>query len=94
MRSHRPALGYVSRPIQAIGIDFLKRNGKKYLLLMDHFSGMPIYEKMGYSTDTEHTIKQLKRWFATFGVNRSIRHDNGRPFFSRCFKELCDEYKI
>ena len=57
----RPALEYVSRPMQAIGIDFFKRNGNKYLLLMDHFSGMPMYKKMDYSTDMEHMVRQLKR---------------------------------
>ena len=80
---HRPALEYVSRPMQAIGIDFFKRGGHKYLLLMDHFSGMPLYERMGISTDTQHTVRQLKRWVATFGVSRSIRCDKGPPFFGR-----------
>ena len=27
-------------------------------------------------------------------MSRSIRSDNGPPFFSRGFKEFCDEYKI
>ena len=49
---------------------------------------------MSFSTDTEHTIRQLKRWFATFGVARSIRCDNGSPFHGREPKEFCDEYKI
>ena len=44
---HRAALEYVSRPMQSIGIDFFKRNGSKYLLLMDHFSGLPMYARMG-----------------------------------------------
>ena len=61
---------------------------------MDHFSGMPLYEKMGISTDNEHTVRQLKRWFATFGVSRSVRCDNGPPFSSRAFKNFCDEYGI
>ena len=86
---HRPALEYVIRPIQAIGIDFFERGGHKY-----HFSGMPLYEKMGISTDNEHTVRQLKRWFATFGVSRSLRCDNGPPFFGKGFKEFCDEYGI
>ena len=91
---HRPALEYVSWPMQAVGIDFFQRGGHKYLLLMDHFSGMPLYEKMGISTDTEHTVRQLKRWFATFGVARSIRCDNGLPFQGKEFREFCNEYKI
>ena len=44
--------------------------------------------------DTEHTVMQLKMWFATFSVSRSIRCDNGPPFFSRGFKEFCDKYCI
>ena len=54
----------MSQPMQAVGIDFFRRGGHKYLLLMDHFLGMPLYERMGISTETEHTVRQLKRWFA------------------------------
>ena len=43
----RPALEYVSRPMQAIGIDFFQKKGTKYLLLVDHFSGLPMYQSMG-----------------------------------------------
>ena len=44
---HMLSLERVSRPMQAVGIDFFERGGHKYLLLMDHFSGMPHYERMG-----------------------------------------------
>ena len=80
--------------MQAGGIDFFERHGSKYLLLMDHFSCLPIYARMGYSTDKVHTIKQLKRWFATFGMSRSIRCDNDPPFFSKGFQEFCDKHCI
>ena len=43
----RPALKYVSRPMQAIGIDFFQKKGTKYLILVDHFSGLPMYHNMG-----------------------------------------------
>ena len=43
---HRLSLEQVSRPMQAVGIDFFERGGHKYLLLMDHFSGMPLYERI------------------------------------------------
>ena len=49
---------------------------------------------MGISTDTKHTVRQLKRWCATFGVSRSLRCDNGPPFFGKGFKEFRDEYGI
>ena len=58
---NRPALEHESRPMRAIGIDFFERYGSKYLLLMDHFLGLPIYSRMRYSTDTAHTVSQLKR---------------------------------
>ena len=90
----RPALEYVSRPMQAVGIDFFQMKSKKYLILVDHFSGLPMYHNMGWGTDTDKTVRQMKRWFSVFGVCRSIRCDNGPPFFSRGFKEFCDEYCI
>ena len=46
----RPALGCVSCPMQAIGINFFERYGCKYLLLMDHFSGLPMYHNKGHRT--------------------------------------------
>ena len=47
---NRPALEYVSRLMQALGIDFFEWHGSKYLLLMDHFSGLPMFDRMGMST--------------------------------------------
>ena len=68
-----PAFEYVNRLMQAAGIVFFKSIGIKYLHLIDPFSGFPMYVRMGYIRDTDHIIKQLKRWFATFGFSRSIR---------------------
>ena len=50
---------------------------------MDHFSGLPMYTNMGYGTDTDHTVRQLKRWSATFGVSKFIRCYNGPPSSAR-----------
>ena len=86
---NRPALEYVSRLMQAVGIDFFEWHGCKYLLLMDHF-----YANMGWGTNTDQVVRQLKRWFATLGVVPSIRCDNGPPFFSMAFKAFCNEYCI
>ena len=47
--SNRPALKYVSRPMKAAVIDFFKRYSSKYLLLMNHFSGLPMFAHMGVS---------------------------------------------
>ena len=91
---HRLSLERVSRPMQAVGIDFFDRGGHKYLLLMDHFSGMPLFEKMGIRSDNDHTVKQLKRWFAIFGVPRSVRCDNGLLLSSMAIGQFCEEYGI
>ena len=55
---------------------------------MDHYSGLPVFTRM-VRTDTDAVVRQLKRWFATFGVVRAIRSDNGPPFFGRGFREFC-----
>ena len=47
--------------MQAVGIDFFKWHGYKYLLLMDHFSGLPMFANMGWDRDTDKVVRQLKR---------------------------------
>ena len=47
---HRLALEHVSKPMKAIGFFYM------HLLLMDHFSGLPMYAKMGCIKDRAHTI--------------------------------------
>ena len=69
--------------MQAIGITFFERHGYEYLLYINHFSGLPLYASMEYGTDTNHTVRQLKRWFANFGVRKSIKCDNGPPSSAR-----------
>ena len=63
---NRPALEYVSRPMQAVGIDFFERYGRKYFLLIDYFSGLPMFANIGYDTHTDHMVRQLNKWFTTF----------------------------
>ena len=74
---------------------------RKKLLEREHLShsvmsrmSNSIRANMGYGTDMDHTVRQLKRLYATFSVRRSIRSDNGPPFFSKGFKEFCNEYCI
>ena len=49
---------------------------------------------MWHGTDTNNTVRQLNRWFATFCASRTIRCDKGLPFFSNGFKDFCNEYCI
>ena len=39
----------------------MRERGAKYMLLMNHFSGMPMFPTM-IRTHTVYMIKQLKRW--------------------------------
>ena len=50
-----------------------------------------MFARMGVSTDTEHMVRQLKRWFAKFCVIRSIIGDKGPPFFIVTFKAYCNK---
>ena len=52
--------------MQAVGIDFFERHGRKYLLLIDYFSGLPMFANIGYGTHTDHMVRQLNKWFTTF----------------------------
>ena len=60
---------------------------------MDHFSGLPMFQKMR-TTTVKEVIFQLKNWFSTFGVARLIRADRGPPFGSAELKRFCDNYCI
>ena len=48
-----------SEPLQSIGLNFFQRNGSYYFILMDHFSGLPMFQKMS-RTIAEEVIFQLK----------------------------------
>ena len=37
----RMALEFVDRPMQSIGLDFFQKDGANYLIMMDHFLGLP-----------------------------------------------------
>ena len=60
---------------------------------MDHFSGMPLIQKMKRTTAKE-VVGQLKTWFATFGVARFFKADNGPPFTSKDFSYFCKDFCI
>ena len=79
--------------MQSIGIDFFQRHKAHYLLLMNPFSGLPMFQKMKRMTAEEVTA-QLKNWFFTFGVARLIRADNDPPFSSGEFKAFWDKATV
>ncbi|XP_065320533.1 uncharacterized protein LOC135928107 [Gordionus sp. m RMFG-2023] len=46
------------------------------------------------NTSAKEMITRLKKWFATFGVPKSIVTDNGPQFISIEFKRFCEENNI
>ena len=72
----RLPLECVDRPMQSVGLHFFQRGSTHYLILIDHFSGLPIFQKLN-KTACKDVVKQLKSWLSLFGVSRLIRADNG-----------------
>ena len=73
----KPGVGVTqASPMQSIGIDFFQRRGDHYLILMDHFSGLPMFQKTK-KTKGQEVVHQLKNWFSLFWVTRLIRADHG-----------------
>ena len=66
----------LDRPMQSVGLHFFQRGSTHYLILIDHFSGLPIFQKLN-KTACKDVVKQLKSWLSLFGVSRLIRADNG-----------------
>ena len=82
-----------ARLIQSIGLNFFERHGHPYLILMDHFSELPMFQKMR-KTPAEEVIVQLKSWFSLFGVSRLFRLNNRPPFSTAAIKDFCNSYII
>ena len=53
------ALEFVDWPMQSIGHDFFQRYRAHYFIMMDRFSGLPMFQKMSKTT-AEEVIKQMK----------------------------------
>ena len=71
------------------GIDFFQRLGNHYLILMDPFSGLNMFQKMK-KTAAKDVVAKLKKWFTLFGVTILISCDNAPPFSYKAFEAFCD----
>ena len=80
-------------PMDRVSVDFFDAIGKKYLLMVDQFSGYPLVAEMR-STTSSATCAQLTTWFLRFGYPRTVRSDNGPQFTSAEFEEWCKSHYI
>ena len=88
----RPALEYMDRPMQSIGLDFFHWKAKYYIILMDHFSGLPMIQMMRKAVAKE-VISQLKNWFSTFSGPGSSGPTMACPSGPRISRRSADFYK-
>ncbi len=88
-----------TEPWQSLAIDFygpIPRSGQYLLVVIDTYSKFPEVEIVK-STSVKACIPKLDRIFATHGIPRKIRTDNGPPFngdeFKRYMEVLGIEWK-
>lgn len=78
-------------PWNKIGTDIFEYGKKKYLILVDYFSG---FIEVGYLRDTSSNsvINILKENFARYGIPETVISDNGPQFTSRNFAKFVSEW--
>lgn len=80
-----PALKFWER----VHIDFLKKEGVNFLLLVDAYSGWVELWPMSGMT-AQHVIDKLRGAFTTFSLPELVISDNGPPFSSAEFRDFLD----
>lgn len=66
-------------PFDEVSVDFAHVNGETLLLVIDDYSRFPFVEPVS-STSANAVIPKLDQLFATFGIPRVVKPDNGPPF--------------
>ena len=83
------------RPWHMVKIDFCGPfpGGAYLLVVIDAYSRFPEVEIVS-STSAQSTILKLKRIFATHGIPKVLKSDNGPPFQSHAFHQFLKEHGI
>jgi hypothetical protein len=80
-------------PFQRIGMDYFENAGKLFLVIIDAYSHwFNIYPVA--STDFLNLSNILKSHFTEHGTPEEVCTDNGPPFQSHRFRQLCEEKDI
>ena len=79
-------------PMNEVGTDLFDAIGKKWIVLVDRYSGYAWTEELR-RTDTASVVGQLSDWFIEVGWPTAIRTDGG-PQFRTEFSQFCDKHGI
>jgi transposase InsO family protein len=80
------------RPMEMVSADLFEISGKKYLVMVDRYSGFPFVAQLTRTTTCAVT-EQMLSVFQDWGFPEAVRTDGG-PQFRTEFKEFCDAHDI
>ena len=75
-----------------VALDYFDAIGKKWLVLVDRYSGYAWLKQMIRST-TDETVKQMTYWLNEHGWPGSMRTDGG-PQYRSAFRAWCEKENI
>ena len=78
---------FPDNPFDEVSIDFAHVDGETLLLLVDDYSRFPLVEPVS-STSASAVMPKLDQLFATFGIPRVVKSDNGPPFNGKEFAKF------
>lgn len=78
-----------SRRWECLHIDFAKKDGKNFFLVIDSFSKWTEIFIMD-NTNANSTISKLRTLFSSYGLPEKIVSDNGPPYNSFEFENFCN----
>ena len=81
------------RPWQIVATDLFNFNHRDFLVIADSYSGFFDFVELT-STTSSAIIKNLKRWFATFGIPDQLNSDGGPQYSSSEFREFLQSWEI
>lgn len=76
-----------TQPWRRLFVDFAKKYGLTFIVVVDHHSKFPFVEAMTKTTATD-VIDYLRTLFALFGLPNELVCDNGPPFNSQEFSQF------
>ena len=79
-------------PMNEVGTALFDAIGKKWIVLIDRYSGYAWTQELR-RTDTTTVTGQLADWFTEFGWPSAIRTDGGPQFRSE-FMQFCEQHGI
>ena len=83
----------LTRPWEKLKTDIFKFNGKRYLMIVDHYSRFPVIRLL--SDMSSHTVcNHFTNFLAEYGLPTTIISDFGSQYVSERFKTKCKQSGI